>query len=59
MNTQPEALKIADALDDEARRLVKLEVMYRTAAAQLRNLHVHAVNISPERVHKTWENEHD
>jgi hypothetical protein len=59
MNTQPEALKIADALDEEARRLVKLEVMYRTAAAQLRSLHVHAVNISEERVQKARENKHD
>ena len=39
MNTQPEALKIADALDAEIRRTIKLDVMHSNAAAQLRYLY--------------------
>lgn len=39
MNTRPEALKIADALDDEVKRAAKLIVLYSNAADYLRHLY--------------------
>jgi hypothetical protein len=39
MNTQPEALKLADALDSEIKRAVKLNLLYSNAADYLRHLY--------------------
>lgn len=39
MNTQPYALKVADLLDDERKRSVKLNLLYEHAAAEIRRLH--------------------
>jgi hypothetical protein len=39
MNTQPEALKLADALDNEIKRAVKLNLLYSNAADYLRHLY--------------------
>lgn len=39
MNTQPYALKVADLLDNELRRSVKLNTLYTHAASEIRRLH--------------------
>ena len=39
MNTQPYELKVAELLDDEVRRIVKLELMYRHAAQIIQRLY--------------------
>ena len=39
MNTQPYELTVAEALEDEMRRMVKLELTYQHAAQIIRNLH--------------------
>lgn len=39
MNTEPYALVIADTLEKEIHRMVKLELMYRHAVLALRQLH--------------------
>lgn len=39
MNTQPYELKVAELLDDEVGRIVKLELMYRHAAQIIQRLY--------------------
>ena len=55
--TQPEALRLADALDAEIQRTVQLDMMHHNAAAELRRLSAENAELWKEREepHKTIE----